>query len=106
MLNGVLTARVGGNVAYRVTSQIEIERGVQTQDRAERGAREGSRARVTKENERGGEGFVLPLLATPPTYWSRRKDARKNKGPLIIGGKILFLPMENKTTVVYTKYLH
>jgi hypothetical protein len=61
MLNGVLTARVGGNVAYRVTSQIEIERGVQTQDRAGRGAREGSRARVTKENERGGEGFCSSL---------------------------------------------
>ena len=61
-----------------------------------RGARKGSRARVRMENERGGEGFVLPLLATPPTY--SRKDGRKNKGPLIIGGNP-FPPNGNKTTL-------
>ena len=50
------------------------------------------------ENERGGEGFVLPLLATPPTY--SRKDGRKNKGPLIIGGK----PFSSQWKQNYTKY--
>lgn len=80
-------------MAYRITSQIEIEKKCRRRIGG-RGARKGSRARVTMGNERGGEGFVLPLLATPPTY--SRKDGRKNKGPLIIGGKPFFLPMETK----------